>query len=281
MRSFFVPIAGSEGTEPLLHTACLLARRFGGLIEGACVLPDLAEPFDLVDGSPWPLGERAPWTDQLREEERVRRETFEAILTKCGCSSVGRPGGAPHFSWHAGPLAGDQTLSAYARLFSLSVIRRPSSSVPSLSQSRFEALLFESGRPVLISPPTAPTCLGERILIAWNGSTETTRAVAAAMPLLQQAKHIFVVEVEGQSVPGPSARRLAAALAWEGAPAEGRSIPENGRSSGEIFLAQAQALDCDLIIKGAYTQSRLRQMFFGGATTHILHHADLPVLMAH
>jgi nucleotide-binding universal stress UspA family protein len=40
-------------------------------------------------------------------------------------------------------------------------------------------------------------------------------------------------------------------------------------------------MGCDLLLKGAYTQSRLRQMVFGGATSHILANAPLPVLMAH
>ena len=53
------------------------------------------------------------------------------------------------------------------------------------------------------------------------------------------------------------------------------------RSTGEVILARAQELGCDLLIKGAYTQSRLRQMIFGGTTRHILAHAKLPVLMAH
>jgi hypothetical protein len=46
-------------------------------------------------------------------------------------------------------------------------------------------------------------------------------------------------------------------------------------------MAQAQELGADLLVKGAYTQSRLRQMIFGGPTQHILEHAELPVLMAH
>jgi nucleotide-binding universal stress UspA family protein len=36
-----------------------------------------------------------------------------------------------------------------------------------------------------------------------------------------------------------------------------------------------------LIVKGAYTHSRLRQMFFGGATSHILAYAEIPIIMAH
>jgi nucleotide-binding universal stress UspA family protein len=54
----------------------------------------------------------------------------------------------------------------------------------------------------------------------------------------------------------------------------------DGRSTGEAILAAAQSLGCNLLIKGAYTQSRLRQMIFGGATQHIMANATMPVLLA-
>jgi nucleotide-binding universal stress UspA family protein len=63
-------------------------------------------------------------------------------------------------------------------------------------------------------------------------------------------------------------------------PSESITVPPEGRSTGEAILANAAALKCDLLIKGAYTQSRLRQMIFGGATRHILANTTLPVLMA-
>ncbi|MFX4528082.1 universal stress protein, partial [Acinetobacter baumannii] len=46
-------------------------------------------------------------------------------------------------------------------------------------------------------------------------------------------------------------------------------------------LEAARAEGSDLLVKGAFTRNRLRQMIFGGATSHIMEHADLPVLMAH
>jgi nucleotide-binding universal stress UspA family protein len=57
-------------------------------------------------------------------------------------------------------------------------------------------------------------------------------------------------------------------------------VPRSGRG-GEAILAEAKAMGADLLIKGAYTQSRLRQMIFGGATNHILSAAELPVFLAH
>ncbi|MEZ5785993.1 MAG: universal stress protein [Xanthobacteraceae bacterium] len=55
----------------------------------------------------------------------------------------------------------------------------------------------------------------------------------------------------------------------------------DNRTAGPMILERAQALGCDLIIKGAYTQSRLRQLIFGGTTRYLLTHAELPVLTAH
>ena len=82
-------------------------------------------------------------------------------------------------------------------------------------------------------------------------------------------------------MPGPSGAELAAGLQANGVMTEERVAPPGSRSTGEAFLAEAANWGADLMIKGAYTQSRLRQMIFGGATSHILTAAELPVFMAH
>ncbi len=77
-------------------------------------------------------------------------------------------------------------------------------------------------------------------------------------------------------------RRRDGALAGDhGIAADTITIAPGKVSAGETILKKAAELGCDLIVKGAYTQSRLRQMIFGGTTRHILAHAELPVLMAH
>lgn len=281
MKTFFVPVTEHDGLDTVVATAALAAERFAGVIEGSCILPALVDHLEFAGELPLSRGERTLWADRLKAEEFDFHEAFAAALRQRDIREAGTPGLGPCYSWHAGPLAGDHAMSHYSRLFSMTVVKRPAYAKPSFSADRFETLLFESGRPILISPPAAPTSLGENILIAWNSSTEATRAVALATPFLRQAKHVVVLQVEGSSVPGPSARELASALKEEGIPARGRIIPTSELSSGEVFLLEARALGCDLLVKGAYTQSRMRQMFFGGATSHILHHAKLPVLMAH
>jgi nucleotide-binding universal stress UspA family protein len=144
-----------------------------------------------------------------------------------------------------------------------------------------EAALFESGRPILIAPPAAPRKLGDNIVIAWNRSTETARCLAFAMPLLHRASKVTVLTLTGGMVPGPEGPEVARHLQLNGIAAEAVTIDAGNRNAGEVFLSKAEELGCDLLIKGAYTQSRLRQMIFGGATSHILAKTNLPVFMAH
>src|SRR5262249_41253027 len=120
------------------------------------------------------------------------------------------------------------------------------------------------------------------ILIAWNRSTEQARTTALAMPLLHQAERVTVLTVSGGTeVPGPSSEHLLRYLHRNEIDAKPMTVEANNRSTGEAVLAAAESLGCELLIKGAYTQSRLRQMIFGGATRHILANSNLPVLLAH
>jgi nucleotide-binding universal stress UspA family protein len=144
-----------------------------------------------------------------------------------------------------------------------------------------EAALFDSGRPVLMAPSVAPRSLGQTVLVHWNASTETARCMLFAMPLLKKAKRVGLIAVDGAMVPGPSISDVVGYLAANGVTATEKTVAGRSQRAGEIILAEAASMGADLLIKGAYTQSRLRQMIFGGATSHILSAAELPVFFAH
>ncbi|WP_336488366.1 universal stress protein [Methylobacterium nigriterrae] len=283
MKTLLVPVLGLDGLRAIVDTACLAGLRFGSLIEGCSFQHALADYLrgNAAGNLPWHFEEQVRASEVARAEDLARKQAFADAMKTRAMRAEAAPGSEASFRWRTEPLRGDHVLGQQARLFGATVIGRPESSGASPDMATFETLLFEGGRPILIAPPVAPASLGETILIAWNGSTETARAVALAEPFLRRAKHVWVLAIEGSSVPGPSAQELAEALSLAGIAAEARTLTSSRISSGEIFLAEAQALGCDLLIKGAYTQSRLRQMFFGGATSHILRHAKLPVLMAH
>lgn len=279
MKTLLVPVARHALLDSVLETALLTARRFGSCVEGFGLRPALAEyvPVDMVGGMTWVRDEEADLAEArdcgsqfctFMEEHGVGRE-----------SAAANPS-APRYRWLPDAPPGDGFLAQYARLFCATVVGRPGGE-GGPRMTTLEAALFESGRPLIIAPPTPPQSLGETVLIAWNGSTETARTVAYAEPFLRQAARIEVLGIDVGMVPGPSAEQMAAALTREGLSARGRTLAAGRRTAGEIYLEEAEALGCDLLVKGAYTQSRLRQMIFGGPTSHILAHATMPVLMAH
>ena len=185
------------------------------------------------------------------------------------------------FGWRRGELEEDDFVGHYGRAFDITVLGRPSDQANHPRPPTVEAALFESGRPVLIAPPTPPGTLGTTVVIAWNRSTETARTVALAMPLLARAHRIIVTDFEDWGVSGPSPQELSHTLKRNGLPVEIRTVPNPHGHAGEAILSAATSLGCDLLVKGAYTQSRLRQFIFGGATSHILSNTTVPVLMAH
>ena len=180
-----------------------------------------------------------------------------------------------------GAIVSDAEAGALGRVYDLTVVGRPGSGGHDPRQATFEAALFESGRPVLIAPPRVPDTIGDTVLIAWNRSSETARTVAYAMPLLRRARRVVVLTIQVSHVTGPSGSLLAAALKRHGIEAESYATEASSANEGSAALAKAREIGADLVVKGGYTQSRLRQMIFGGATSHILARSELPVFMAH
>ncbi len=209
------------------------------------------------------------------------RRIAENHAQRLGLPTSGPSASGARFAWGDGEALDDISLAARARAFDITVFGRVQRDGTGPRMSVLETTLFEGGRPILIAPPKAGSTIGESVFIAWNGSTETARTVAFAMPLLERAKKVLVLAVEGAGVPGPSAADVAKTLLANGVAATDKIVPASSRSTGEAFLAEAANWGADLMVKGAYTQSRLRQMIFGGATNHILLAAELPVFMAH
>ncbi len=274
MRSILVPVADHAHTDAVFQAALMLARRFDSYIEGIAIGPDLSglAGFEIPMGGPMP--DETMWRD-LAEQAREQFEAFmSAHLPRAGTPRTGA------FAWSEQKLVGDLSLGSYGRVFDLIVLGRPGSAPNAPRMATFEAALFESGRPVLTVPQRAGQTLGDNVVIAWNGSTETARTVGLATALLKKANRITVLSIEGGSVPGPTGAQLAQSLATAGLSVEHKHVTDRQRSAGEVILSTAASLGADLLIKGAYTQSRLRQMIFGGQTRHILAEANLPVLFA-
>jgi len=279
MKTILVPMEPHEGMTAVLETALLLARRCGSYIEGFPLRFGISEFVAVDPAGSIPL---ESYRQESLEEAAQARRLFESFMQERNIPRSSGPTNGPSCGWLDDAPEGEGFVGSYGRVFDITVLSRPDANTIGLHNRAIESGLFESGRPILLSPPAAPKQIATNIMIAWNCSTEQARATAFAMPLLHQADRVTVLTVAGGSaVPGPSAEQLLKHLQRNGIDAKPMTVGLEGRNTGEAILTAAKSAGCDLLIKGAYTQSRLRQMIFGGATSHILAHAELPVLMAH
>jgi nucleotide-binding universal stress UspA family protein len=297
MKTILVPTEDHDQMAAVLQTAWLIARRFDSYVEGFAVQPAASELVALDPLSSLTLPQVADGDAQVESDSRRMFESFMAShnVLPAPLSSPAPPpyppsllsihpphaGEGVSYAWPRPGAESDTFVGSYSRVFDLTVLGRPGRAPQNPRMAPLEAALFESGRPVLIAPPTPPSELGRNVLVAWNGSTEQARTNAFAMPLLRDADEVTVLTVEGGMTPGPAGEEVALHLLRNGVPAAAVTVAPAGRTTGEAILDQAKLRGCDLLVKGAYAQSRLRQMIFGGATRHILAHATLPVLMAH
>ena len=268
MKSILVPVDQSESMSSALETGWQLAKLFGGTVDGVALRPAFAE---IVAPDPIVAVTIPPSDWNETEFCRSMRTAFDTF----GASHA--EGGA-RFRWRGGPAIDDAALGSLGRVYDATVVSRPGPH--GARMTALEAALFDSGRPLLMAPPRGPKTFGETVLIHWNASTETARAIEFALPILRQAKRVSFVAVEGHISAGPSIRDALAHLEANGIRATEKTVASR-KGPGEAILAEANAIGADLLVKGAYTQSRLRQMIFGGATSHILACAELPVFFAH
>ena len=151
-----------------------------------------------------------------------------------------------------------------------------------------EQVALSSGRPTLVVPYAG--CFettGQRVIVAWDARREAARAISDALPLLQQADHVFAVSInprvgEEEGEHGDLAGAdLALLLTRHGVSVQARPVINKAIGTADILLNQVADEAADLLVMGAYGHSRLRETILGGVTKYVLGHMTVPVLMAH
>lgn len=160
------------------------------------------------------------------------------------------------------------------------------SPVPGLPSSwSAETLLLATGVPFLIVPDGRKVgAIAERVLVAWNASREARRAIRDSLSLLTAAQSVSVVVVDAIKNPlygeEPGAD-VATYLARHGVQVTVEQIESNGSPVADVISDYAYQNDIDLIVLGAYSHARSREIVFGGVTRSLLKSAIIPVLIAH
>ncbi len=285
LRTILMPLGGLPGASAALDAAMRIAKRFEAQVE---VLHVYEVPQRYAAG--WEERPTAAFVDEMAEAQRAANNRMAAARAQFdhACAAhrvqiVEQPqtsGCAAHFSIITGEE--EEVSATFGRLSDLIVTASPEDSDDTGLHETVQALLMETGRPVLVVPHGGMTSVGSAIAIAWNGRTEASRVLHFALPFLWTAERVVVLEVDGAgSRRGLGSDAVVRYLAQHGVDTHSENVEHDGKSIGDSLLGAAQAMNTDLLIMGGNAQTRLRHLIFGTVTGTVLGGATFPVLLAH
>jgi nucleotide-binding universal stress UspA family protein len=274
LKNLMVAIDGGAATATRLDYALKLAATHDAHLTGIYTqAPPTVPGYVLAQIPP----EAREIHDQAAAEKEAEvRERFEEAMRQAGRDD--------RSEWRSFRGQPTEVASLQARYCDLMVIGQTDPAAERNTAPEPDAMVMMSGRPVLLTPYAFKVGeVGKRVVVAWNASRESARAVADAMPLLEAAEHVTVLAVNPDpwrvgDAPGAD---IAQHLARHGIEAEAAHIRSDHVEPGDALLSRVADLDADLLVMGAYGRTRLRELVLGGVTRKILQQMTVPVLMSH
>jgi len=283
VRTIMVPVRGDDRGKGLLDHALALGKKSLAHIEVVHCRP---RPEDML---PFGVFLPASMREQIAAaagnmadtEEQTLRPLFDTYAAEHDLEIVDAPpwpADRLSISWRERTGKQASILAVHGRLADVIVVPRPDRS-QNVGVNTLEAALFSTGKSVLMCPAGSVESLGDHVSIAWNGSAESARAVTMALPILTSASKVTILSVGSEGTPDIGPEALSVFLATHGIKSDVVS-KDTGRIA-QTLLETSVECGADMLVMGAYGQSRQLEMVMGGVTQHIVDHAELPVLMSH
>lgn len=283
IRKLLLPLTGTSAGESALTMALMVARTWDAHLTALHVRVDSRDVAPLAgEGLSGAMIEEMMSATERESSDRSTavRTMFDRFVAEHGVTvSEPHQGGGATANFASITGREDDMVAQLARLTDLTVVPHPESGDDVSSSDALHAVLFDSGRPVLVAPQVATATVGHRICVAWNGTAESAAAVQAAIPWMQRASAVRILSADEYQRRGPGAPELSSYLALHGIHVEIAQFRPLEREVGRGLLTAAREFGADLLAMGAYSHSRLRQLILGGVTRHVLENATLPVLM--
>ena len=288
IKKVFVPVQNADTAQSALKAAIAIARRHKAHIDAL----HIRQRPNIPAGGYYPVGvvfvdEHLDELKEALEAEAAKlKEIFDRVMKAEGVAIVSsaahRDDAGATASWRdqQGILPFD--LSSAARVADVVVFGRGDADLGYPDANILEEAVFQSGRPIIVVPPGKFERTPRRILVAWNGGREAARALSSAMPLFEETDAALVLSVG--HIPGDleGPEKAAELLRLHGVKAEAkrRAVSGDETPEDELLLA-AHDWNADLIVMGAYSHSRWRELVLGGFTRNLLKQWEFPLFLAH
>lgn len=281
IQRLLVPLSSEVDTQSALGSGFLIAQEFNAHLDATFYKTSLGDALSLDALENIPGDIISQRVDEQNDSALQARHHFDTELEKRKIDRLEAPipGTKASAAWRVSEESPHNGVVHYGGSYDLIVVGRSMHDPALVPRDLIEPALFQTGRPVLVAPATAPRSIGSVVLTAWNRSSQSARAVTAAAPFFEVGHNVIVFSVTTGAKHGPSASEMGRYLDWHKIKNEVVEVPPDHRSVGEVILDEAIEREVDLIVMGAYSHSRLRELLLGGVTRHILENASLPVLM--
>lgn len=285
IQTILVPLDGSDAGTEVLDTAWVVASRFDAHIQAMHVMPDRMGAGGYYF-SQVPAKLRDVVAEQVAKDAEDKaakvKVIFDDFCQRNNVKVTSKPGSGPSADW--GTAAGhvNEILTRRARLVDVVAMPRPrirsSAVLRSPVGETLEALIVESGRPILLVPPGWSARRCEHAAFAWNESLEASRALAMVMPWLPQMSSVSVLLSKKREA---SVQLLLDYLAWHGVKAEIQWLDNRGKSPKHAIDNVCAEIGADFLVIGGFSRARARQRLFGGVTSHLLSNSKIITVMVH
>lgn len=280
------PLTGGARDAVVLASAFAAAKPFHAHVVALFIRPDPTEamPFFGEGVSGAVVQEIVDAAREAADEASTEaRKTVQSEASRAEVRVVDGPMVADAVTVSFSDVQGNfaDRVTHAARLADLIVFGPLSESdKPGLAEA-FEAALLETGRPVLLTAQALRRDFMRRVIVGWDASITSSRAVTAALPFLTAADSVEVLTVKEGDEPGPSCADVCEYLKLHGVRATSRVADAGGRAIADALLAEAAVGGAGLLVIGGYGHGRLREIFFGGVTKQVVSDAELPLFLVH
>ncbi len=276
-KNLLLHLDHSSGCQNRLETAFALAKKHDALITGLFVVPDYVVPSYV---------EAQISVDLITDV--TEKALARASETLSGYQKMADEAGV-RLDAHVVEGQVIPILREHTKYSDLLILGQDQPDDPdNASYGLADALLFEGACACMVVPHSGKLALpGKRILLTWNASRESARALREAMSLMKSAETVVVLSSEPDDSDvdiargHPHADELARFLESHGIESVSSGINDMDISASDAILGQAAEMNADLIVMGAYGHARLREIILGGVTRDLLKQSPVPLFLAH
>lgn len=277
MRRILVVLDGGASDAALLDQAAALCAGWQARLDALFVRHNAASGADFMGNAFSTYGMEAvleALADAAAEASLRANTAFERLAGEHSEAVAGRlieVVGLP-----------SEAMAVEGRLSDLVVLIKPDASKGYAQMSAIEAAARESGRPVLVLPAArAAEAYFDRIVIAWDGSLEASRAVTAAMPMLHGANTVHVIHAAAESGGSDSLAGLSRYLELHGIAVSTRCVDPAGERIARALIAAAVDEGADLLVMGGFGAPGWQRALGRDETTALLKEAPFALLLTH